>query len=581
MRIFNIKNLNLPIWFLLICLSVIAFSVFARAEGIGYSNFQGDEVNTVDFLYEMNDGVLNYLLAQKRGPIQYIINILNVSLFGYKNEFLIRFPYAVFGTLALVTFYLVARKIYDDKTAFITSTLLAINGLFIAFARITQYQALMYFVVPIGALVFIKSIDKKNYRLGILSGLIMSFSFLTHYDTLSVVPFFVAIYLSLLVEKHRFAFKHAVLFFLAFFVPAMLYYVPFYLGQSFEETTSSYLGNRLFGGGFMPRTEITLKLITMYIPKFHIHMLFVLAIFSILSYAKYFKENSLLLVGKLLKKELVYQIYIFLVLLVLFSSIFSLYPIKPRSSSLLVIGASVAIGTLLILNQKVKYYKKAIIIWFLGAYSFYFFVMKDPRTHVYVSFIPLFFLAADGFIKFLNLIRQKALYNLMLVAFIIVLLFVSGVNYVIFIDKNPEYPWWGKSFLNWPIYQIKRVRHEKIEGVFGFNNYRGWEMIAGLFNKGCLVGNFKSNEKDSITYFYTRRHQVPIDSNYAVTNQVDNVIIIEGPHSWIYVTPKEPDDFVLLKTINSNDYPVTYIYGRISVYTDKKLKCDESVLEID
>lgn len=589
---FNIfKGIKLAPLFLFIASFIILFSVFVRVEGIGYSNYQGDEVNTMDFLYEMNDGVLNYLLAQKRGPVQYLINISNVSMFGYRDESQIRLVYSIAGILALITFYLFVRKVYDSSTAFITSVLLAINGLFIAFARITQYQSIMYFLVPIGVLVFVNSINKKDYKLAFVSGLLMSLSVLTHYDTLSVLPFFISIYLSLVINeiyKHGFvlnnknqifAYLHFVIFALAFIIPAASYYIPFAMGESFDNTTSSYLDNRLSGGGFMPRTEITLKLITMYIPKFHIWVLFILGILSIISYGKYFKEQSLIMINKIgIKKEWIYYLYLLLTSLILFSSVFSLYPIKPRTSSLLIILCSLAISTLLILNKKIDLYKKAVIIWFLGCYSFYWFIMKDPRTHVYVSFIPLFMIAADGFIKLIYMVKSKYVVNAILGLFVLMLIFISGVNYKIFVDRNPEYPWWDKTFLGWDIYNIKRVRYEKIEGVFGFNNYRGWEQVAGMFNKGCLVGNFKSNEKDSITYFYTRRHQIPITSDFTVTKDVDNAIIVEGPHSWVYVTPKEPDEFVLLRTIKSGDYDVSYIYGRQSVYPDKKLKCDESVL---
>ena len=47
----------------------------------------------------MPNGILAYLLEQKRGPIQYVLNILNYSIFGYRNEFLIRLLYLVFGNI--------------------------------------------------------------------------------------------------------------------------------------------------------------------------------------------------------------------------------------------------------------------------------------------------------------------------------------------------------------------------------------------------------------------------------------------------------------------------------------------------
>src|SRR3989344_58050 len=95
-------------WIKLLALLIIAYSIFIRIQGLGYSNFQGDEVNTVDFIYEMKpetNGLWNYLIAQKRGPVQYMINIANYSIFGYINEYQIRLPYLLFGILAIYTLY--------------------------------------------------------------------------------------------------------------------------------------------------------------------------------------------------------------------------------------------------------------------------------------------------------------------------------------------------------------------------------------------------------------------------------------------------------------------------------------------
>ena len=88
----DLKRINLPFWFVLSVLGIIFYSVFVRIQGLGYSGLQGDEVNTVTFLYGMPDGLLEYLFDQKRGPIQYLLNITNVSIFGYHSEFWIRFP---------------------------------------------------------------------------------------------------------------------------------------------------------------------------------------------------------------------------------------------------------------------------------------------------------------------------------------------------------------------------------------------------------------------------------------------------------------------------------------------------------
>ena len=145
---------------------------------------------------------------------------------------------------------------------------------------------------------------------------------------------------------------------------------------------------------------------------------------------------------------------------------------------------------------------------------------------------------------------------------------------MIFVNKSPEYPWWDKDFLGWPIYRIERVRHKKIEGVFGFNNYRGWEQIADLYNRGCLVGSFNSNEKNSITYFYMRTDQKQ-GNKWDLYLDADNLIVVEGPHSWDYFGVNNiPISYSLIYTIKSNGVIVNRVYGRTALYPKHKTLCE-------
>ena len=280
--------------------------------------------------------------------------------------------------------------------------------------------------------------------------------------------------------------------------------------------------------------------------------------------------------GKLINIKGNYMRYIFtfFVLLIVFSSKFSFYPIKPRASSLLIIGSSVAISFILTLSKKVDWKFAAIATWFLGSYSFYFFIMKDPRTHVYVAFIPLFMLAAYGFVEFINSFRSGYIQKLVLFAFVGCLFYISGLNWIIFVDKSPEYPWWDKTYLGRPMYHIERIRYKKIEGVFGFNNFSGWKEISDLYKQGCLAGTFNSNEKNAITYFYMRFNQKQGNA-WGFKQDADTLALNMNPHSWEYTTPENmPVSYNILKVIESHGVPVTYIYGSYDVYKDGKLLCE-------
>jgi len=586
------KNIKIPKLFLVLFLAIILYSMMVRIQGLGYSGFQGDEVNPMTFLYEYKDPGFNfgkYLMAQKRGPGQYVINYINVKLFGYHNEWQIRFPYLVFGLLAFYTFYNLAKKLFDETTALFIVVLLAINGLFLAFSRITQYQAFIYFIVPIGIYMFIKALEENSRKKFAVSGILMTLSLLGHYDTLATLPFFITVFLgdlyrkmdgySLKIKGNKKLIRNTLInmsmFFALMIIPAFSYYIPYHLTKSVNDGTNSYLEGRLLGGGLMPRTSITVKLVSMYIPVVHLLFLFVsemVGLFYLGGEITKFKIYKFSLSKKYLS-----LIYSFLILLLFASTIFSFYPIKPRLSSVLVIGSSLALTFILFISKKIKPEYAGLVAWALGSFSFYFFIMKDPRTHVYISFIPSFFIVGYGIselVKSLKTNYQKyILYTLLSVVF----LFSSVFNWLVFVDKTPEYPWNDKYIFGWNLYHIDKVRHKKIDGVFGFNQYRAWDYLGKLYDEGCLTGNFLSNEKDSVTYFYVRRHQLDPENNYLLSTYADNLVPIDGPHSWYYSHAFDESyaGYYKLFELDIDGSSVMRIFGDGNLYPEGKFLCDQ------
>lgn len=555
-----------PLVFTIFIFAIILFSVIIRAQDLGYSNFQGDEVNTVDFLYQMEDGkVIDYLFSQKRGPTQYIINLINVGIFGYHNEFWIRLPYVLFGILAIYTFYRLSKEIFGKNAALLSALFISINGLFIAFSRITQYQSVMYSLIPIGVLLFIIALKKMSVRHMAVAGLLMSVMLITHYDTLSVLPFFLVSFVGKFYRDGNYSrdsllkyLKLAGIFFLFFIIPPLFFYIPFSMHQEFGNRTSGYLEDRLFGGGFMPRTWLTIYLLSMYKPMWFIGVIYLLAISSALFHLKSAKNFIL----KQIDDRFVRLGLLSMVILNIVGTMMSLTYFKPRLSTLVVVATSLAICALLTFSKNISVKYASLMCWFLGAYSAYLFLFKDPRTHVYVVFMPAILLAGYTAYKLYSSVNSMRLKYIVLGLLGLVVLYITGLNYSIFVNKNPEYPWFDRYYLGKLVFDMPRVRYKKIDGVFGFNNWRGWEKVAEYVDNGCLIGNIDSNEKDSVTYFYLRKHQLRQDFLSYVPGLADNYIYIEGPHSWEYESRALPNTYDLVATISSSDTPVTYIYSK-------------------
>ena len=640
----------------LVLLGFVIYGVFVRIQELGYSNLQGDEINPLDYLYENN--FIHYILNQKRGPLQYLINFANTSFFGYISEFQVRLPYLLFALGGLYTLYLLAKKIFDKQTALYTMALLSINGLFIAFSRIAQYQSFLFFALPLSGYLFVKHFEKQISRhsesqgLGtknllphqrdpsprpsvgfrmtqfihrqkfiLASALTYSLCLLAHYDALSMLLFFVLYTACYWMNNRRGVkglLKDFIMFFVVALIPNLLFYGSMRLNPYYEEVTKTYLGNRLGFGGFMPRLPDIMPIISLYIPRHYLLVLLVLLTIGLIGLIGRITEIQLPLsvIPNLVRNRILKQVqndkkkriflsksfigtgYISLCLLLAGAVVFGCYPIKPRMATLLVLGASMGITAILFLSKKAKPEIVGLVGWFLFPFCTYFFLIRDPRTHVYTALIPGFILAGYGihwltnkFSRYSELgseshgktpprpilkqVQDDAPHtnlNFPFITITLFLIFESVVVWQMFVDKTPEYPWWTKRVFGRVIYNVSHSQHKKPEGVFGVPYYRGWERLAEGFGKGCLKGSFHSNEKNSVSYFYTRIEQVGND-------EVDNLVLVEGPHSWKYIEesgyePKK-EGYILIKTIESSHaLPVMYIWGRNELYPEGRPFCE-------
>ncbi len=581
-----IKKISKYEFFTILTFIFIFYGVFVRFQGLGYSNLQGDEINPLRYLGNIKgvapsvNNFLNYILHQKRGPMQYIVNYINVYLFGYHNEFQVRLPFFIFGVVSFYTFYKLSKYVWESKKAALYTVLfLSLNGLFIAFSRITQYQAILHLLVPLSLYLFAVGYEKNDLKKITLSAVFLGVSVLSHYDALSTIAFFAIFLLHKLIweKNYKKIFIYSTLFLSIFGLLSLSFYYPYFSKSYYSDNASTYISGRTSWTQLVPVTPLVLKLITMYAP---IEYWFLLLVFIILGifFSSFNSLNSLKILFIKISKKQITLIYSFLVTLLSFSIYFSYFYFKPRLSTLLFYFSSLSLVILLLFFKKVDAKRLGIVAWFLFSAFFYFFFIKDPRTHVYTVFMPGFILAGYGFYSILGYLKNiKYLYFSFLTVFLTYFIYLSGLYWFVFVNRNPEYPWWKKRYLGRLVYRVHRVRYKKIDGVFGFNQYRHWEKIRDLYDKGCLVGSYSSNEKNSITSFYVGFNQTP-ENEEAFKVGADTLVVVEGPHSWIYDGLREGDvptyAYTLLDTFYNQDYSVTYIWGLKTKYPKGKMFCN-------
>ena len=86
------------------------------------------------------------LAAHRKVPGEILLAYLFAGSLGQIVEHVARLPYALAGVGAVLAFFSLARKLLGGPAALVAGLLLAVNGYFVAFGRILQYDSLAFFL---------------------------------------------------------------------------------------------------------------------------------------------------------------------------------------------------------------------------------------------------------------------------------------------------------------------------------------------------------------------------------------------------------------------------------------------------
>jgi hypothetical protein len=264
---------------------LILTTFWLRLINIGYSNYQGDEIKA---LYRPQDGqsMLDFLLTQRKGPIQFLITYL-MSFINpdYDNEFLLRLPFTIASIFAIYFFYKFVKIEFGQKIALYSTLFISLNGLFVAFARIVQYQSFVILFLVLALYVFSLSTKYYGWRIyGLYLGMLLwGLSILAHYDGVFIAPFVFYLvyrwYVNNKNDKHKI--KHLIYATTIFLASLSIFYVPFFL--SISESTKQYWAERI-----SKQSVSSTKTFMTYNPLFLIYIYAVLGLMGLFK----IKENS-------------------------------------------------------------------------------------------------------------------------------------------------------------------------------------------------------------------------------------------------------------------------------------------------
>jgi hypothetical protein len=453
---------------------LIGVSLLLRLAGLGYSNFQGDEILT---LCKVSDHksihqLLAFLLRQSKGPVQYLITCA-FSIFdpSFSSELALRLPFAIANLLALACFFFLVYRLFTLQIAIYAGFLFATNGIFIAFARIVQYQSFVILGGVIGILGLVMALRYEKWR---VSGLYLGFtsaaiSLLAHFDAAFFIPPMAVLVVHWWVKYHNqpefgTLRGHLIAAATLFMVLVLAFYVPY--GLRLGEARLNYWENRFIGDS----TNI-LRLFQFYNPG----------------------------------------------------------PVVWVCLGLVAVGFTR-------IRPSISW--QVILAWLLPPLVFMVTIFNDSRTHAYTYMLPLLVIAGiglDAIINWLHSLLQGKSAQIVHAAVLVIFLIFSYISYSIFIDHDPEYPWYPKRVLG------MELDGGFVAGTFGFPYGREWREIGAWFQKlpdsdVMLV----TNEKRQIATFYLpadvhKRHKYSLPDFPGEVNAPYGIyiLIIHGPQNWM------------------------------------------------
>ena len=246
---------------------IIAAAALLRSVNLGYSHFQGDELNA---LFPPHADFAGFLLEQRKGPGQFLVTRVMHGLTGGYDELITRLPFTVASVAGVAVAAAFVRSHWGPQVALLAAALMASCGLILAFGRIVQYQAfsmLLILVTAWSAFTFAR--DGEIKRLYVAAAT-LGVGLLFHYDPVTFVPTFcllVAVRLWHSTHPLRLTAHLAGAALLTVAITAT-FFLPYVLQPDFAEV-AEYLRRRASGGTVTYTFRSVRELLALYLPPFY------------------------------------------------------------------------------------------------------------------------------------------------------------------------------------------------------------------------------------------------------------------------------------------------------------------------
>ncbi|MFB0534421.1 MAG: glycosyltransferase family 39 protein [Anaerolineae bacterium] len=526
--------------------ALLSLSAFFRFTGLGYSDFQGDEALVMLTAADAIAGQDYALFAHGKGPGEVLIPVAFWLTTGRINELAARFPFALAGCLAILTTCLLGWRMFNQRVGLAAGALLAINGFFVGFGRIVQYQTLVFAMTALALYCYYRFYTDDVGQYQILGALFLAFGLLAHYDAVLALPAILYLYWAKSGLKFAPYQRHilplALSLVLLISIP-IAFYLPFVRDPQFTKS-ASYISESRVGSNVLNNNLSQFYLLsTIYNSTYYFASIALLVLWVVVKGLHHRRGGYLwsCLAAAALASVLAFpdkwQVGKVNLALVPFALTWLALHTSPKTSTEL----------------------KTALIWLATPFVFYIFLMNYPLTHVY-NLYPGWALLSGVALDGLGQTKPSLRYALGAAGGILYAVFAYYILFV-FVIHEPEYIRTYPAHRNrfyWTAYdELPQA------GYFGFPYRAGWKVVGQLHQEGVLQGEHDSNEEREITTWYTRRAPrscSPDPDHYYIAENVAD----EQEVPWDSLAT----DYTLLGTVLVGDDPKLRIYQRLPTQAD-------------
>jgi len=462
---------------LLAALLLLTLAALLRLPRLGYAEFHEDEAEALMLGVRLLRGEDYALLLHRKGPAQMLVPVAFWLLSGQLTEALARGPFALSSMLSVVTIFLLGRRWFNWPTGVVAALLWAANGYAIAFGRMVQYQALIFFWGPLALLTLTIAWRERRPGLQLPAAVLLAASLLAHFDALLLLP--AAAYLGWLLVTQEASRRSRILALvsLVLFVALLAtFFVPYFRDPEFQNTANYLSQSRVKPGLLYNNLPLLRRFDRDYSSQFYLPLLAA----GVAGAALLTTRRRWQLIG------------LGAGLLLALSTLF--WADSWRFGALdLAVAPWLLLGGALFFMATTPVHRAAWLL--LGApFIGYVFLVSDPRTHLYIMYPGAMLLAGVGWAGLWPLRRLR-----WLAAGVGALLLGAVMAYetLIFLPTESAFTrlrqqWdgsvWAQLYRNIP----------QPREYFGYPKREGWKTIGVLRADGQFSGDFRSANEDFV-----------------------------------------------------------------------------------